>query len=159
MRRTVTALVIATLAISLTGCGAGNNASTRQVKQVTDGVEATINTNGNNIKLVNVLVVATTNGAGVLVGTIVNEMPTEDALLGVSINGVVATVTGTNTLAQNTPIIFEGASANSKAAVSALGATAGQRVAITMFFAHAGQVSVQALVRDASDIYAGVTSK
>ena len=159
MRRTVTALVIATLAISLTGCGAGNNASTRQVKQVTDGVEASINTNGNNIKLVNVLVVATADGAGVLVGTIVNEMPTEDALLGVSINGIIATVTGTNTLAQNTPIIFEGSSANSKAVIAALGAKAGQRVPITMFFAHAGQVSVQALVRDASDIYAGVTSK
>ncbi len=158
MRRTLTALLIATLAISLSGCGAGTSASTRNITQVTDGVEATISTNGNNIKLVNILVVATAQGAGVLVGTVVNSLPAEDALLGVAINGQVATVTGTNALAQNTPIIFEGASANSKAVVAALGAKAGEHVQVTMFFAHAGEVTVQALIRDQRDTYAGITA-
>lgn len=158
MRRTLTALLIALLAISLSGCGAGTNAATRNINQVTDGSEAAITSDGNNIKLVNILVVATAEGAGVLVGTVVNSMPTEDALLGVAINSQVATVTGTNSLAQNSPIIFEGPSANAKAVVAALGAEAGQSVPVTMFFAHGGQVNLQAIIRDQRDTYAGVTA-
>jgi hypothetical protein len=117
MRRVLTALLIATLTVSLSGCGAGLNAETRNLKQVTDGVEATVNTDGNNIKVVNLLVVETAQGAGVIVGTLVNSMDQEDALLGLAINGQIATVTGTSTLAKNTPVIFEGPSANAKAVV------------------------------------------
>jgi len=158
MRRLVTAFLIALLTISLTGCGAGLNASTRNIKQVTDGVEATVNTDGNNIKVVNLLVVETAQGAGVLVGTLVNSLDQEDALLGVAINGQVATVTGSNVLAKNKPVIFEGPTANAKAVVLALGAKAGQSVQVTMFFARAGEVSVQAIIRDQRDDYAGITS-
>jgi len=158
MRRILTAFLIATLTISLTGCGAGLNASTRNIKQVTDGVEATVNTDGNNIKVVNLLVVETAQGAGVLVGTLVNSLDQEDALLGVAINGQVATVTGSNVLAKNKPVIFEGPSANIKAVVPVLGAKAGQSVQVTMFFARAGEVSVQAIIRDQRDDYAGITS-
>jgi hypothetical protein len=158
MRRVVTAFMIALLTISLTGCGAGLNAETRNLKQVTDGVEATVNTDGNNIKVVNLLVVETADGAGVLVGTLVNSMDQEDALLGVAINGQIANVTGSNVLAKNKPVIFEGPSANIKAVVPVLGAKAGQRVQVTMFFARAGEVSVQAIIRDQRDDYAGITA-
>jgi hypothetical protein len=158
MRRVVTAFLIATLTISLTGCGAGLNASTRNIKQVTDGVEATVNTDGNNIKVVNLLVVETAQGAGVLVGTLVNSLDQEDALLGVAINGQVATVTGSNVLAKNKPVIFEGPSANIKAVVPVLGAKAGESIQITLFFARAGEVSVQAIIRDQRDDYAGITA-
>ncbi|TRZ56727.1 MAG: hypothetical protein D4S00_03920 [Streptomycetaceae bacterium] len=157
MRRTGIALMALTLALSLTACGAGFNASTRQVKQVTDGVESSITTNGNLIKLLNVLVVETADGTGVLVGTIVNDHPTEDALLGVAINGVVTKITGTSTLAQNLPIRFEGPSANAKAVAPALNATVGSHVSVSMFFAQAGEITVTAIVRDQSDVYAGVT--
>jgi len=158
MRRVVTAFLIALLTISLSGCGAGLNAETRNLKQVTDGVEAAITTNGNNIKVVNLLIVETAAGAGVLVGTLVNSMDQEDTLLGLAINGQVATLTGTNALAKNTPVIFEGPSANAKAVVPVLGAKAGQRVQVTMFFARAGEVSVQAIIRDQRDDYAGITA-
>ena len=158
MRRALTALLIATLTISLSGCGAGLNAETRKLKQVTDGVEATVNTDGNNIKVVNLLVVETAEGAGVLVGTIVNSLDQEDALLGVAINGQIASLTGSNVLAKNKPVIFEGPSATIKAVVPALGAKAGQRVQVTMFFARAGEVSVQAIIRDQRDDYAGITA-
>jgi len=158
MPRVVTAFLIATLTISLTGCGAGLNASTRNIKQVTDGVEATVNTDGNNIKVVNLLVVETAQGAGVLVGTLVNSLDQEDALLGVAINGQVATVTGSNVLAKNKPVIFEGPSANIKAVVPVLGAKAGESIQITLFFARAGEVSVQAIIRDQRDDYAGITA-
>ena len=158
MRRLVTAFLIALLSISLTGCGAGLNASTRNIKQVTDGVEATVNTDGNNIKVVNLLVVETAQGAGVLVGTLVNSLDQEDALLGVAINGQVATVTGSNVLAKNKPVIFEGPSANIKAVVQSLGAKAGESIQITLFFARAGEVTVQAVIRDQRDDYAGITA-
>ena len=158
MRRVLTALLIAALSISLSGCGAGLNAETRNIKQVTDGVEATVNTEGNKIKIVNLLVVETAEGAGVLVGTLVNSMDQEDTLLGVAINGQVATVTGTNTLAKNTPVIFEGPSTNAKAVVPVLGAEAGQSIQVRMFFARAGEVIVQAIIRDQRDDYSGITA-
>ena len=158
MRRVVTAFLIALLTISLSGCGAGLNAETRNLKQVTDGAEAAITTNGNNIKVVNLLIVETAAGAGVLVGTLVNSMDQEDTLLGLAINGQVATLTGTNALAKNTPVIFEGPRANAKAVVPLLGAKAGQSVQVTLFFARAGEVTVQAIIRDQRDDYAGITA-
>ena len=158
MRRVVTAFLIALLTISLSGCGAGLNAETRNLKQVTDGVEAAITTNGNNIKVVNLLIVETAAGAGVLVGTLVNSMDQEDTLLGLAINGQVATLTGTNALAKNTPVIFEGPRANAKAVVPVLGAKAGESIQVTLFFARAGEVAVQAIIRDQRDDYAGITA-
>lgn len=158
MRRTGIALLTLTLALSLTACGAGFNASTREMKQVTDGVEASISTNGNLIKLLNIVVVETADGTGVLVGTVINSMASEDALLGVSINGVVASLTGTNSLPQNSPIYFEGESANAKAILPGLNVKAGQHVPVTMFFARAGEITVLAIVRDQRDDFAGVTA-
>jgi hypothetical protein len=158
MRRTGIAVLSITLALSLTACGAGFNASTRQVKQVTDGVEGTISTNDNLVKAVNILIVATNDGAGVLVGTIINSRPTEDALLGVAINGVVATVTGNSSLKQNSPITFEGDSANAKAVVPALNLKAGTHVQVTMFFARAGELTVSTLVYSQSEKYEAVTA-
>jgi len=158
MPRVVTAFLIALLTISLSGCGAGLNAETRNLKQVTDGVEAAITTNGNNIKVVNLLIVETAAGAGVLVGTLVNSMDQEDTLLGLAINGQVATLTGINALAKNTPVIFEGPRANAKAVVPVLGAKAGESIQVTLFFARAGEVTVQAIIRDQRDDYAGITA-
>jgi len=51
-RTIVTPLVIVALALSLTGCGAGSNASTRLIKKVTDGQEGGINKDDNNISYV-----------------------------------------------------------------------------------------------------------
>ena len=147
MRRTGIAILTLTLVLSLTACGAGLNASTREMKQVTDGVEASISNNGNLIKLLNIVVVETSDGTGVLVGTVINTLAAEDALLGVAINGVVATVTGTNSLPQNTPIYFEGDRANAKAILPGLNAKAGQHVPVTMFFARAGEITVLAIVQ------------
>jgi hypothetical protein len=158
MRRTISTLVIAALAVSLTGCGAGNNASTRQVNQVTDGVEARITKDGNNIKIVNLLVVAAPGGNAVLVGTIVNNGDNDDSLLGVAINGSTANYSGNSVLPKNTPIIFEGDRANAKAVLAGFGGSAGSHVKVGLFFARAGEVNVEAIVRDTRDDYAGVTA-
>lgn len=156
MRRVLSALAIASLALSLTGCGAGLNASTRQITQVTDGAEAQIIGDGNNIRVVNLLVVAAGGGTGVLVGTIVNAADEEDSLLGVAINGSVLTYTGKNVLPKNSPIIFEGDRANAKAVLTGFGAKAGTNVSVTMFFARAGEVTRNVLVRENKDEYAGI---
>ena len=157
MRRVLSALAIASLALSLTGCGAGLNASTRQITQVTDGAEAQIIGDGNNIRVVNLLVISAGGGTGVLVGTIVNAADEEDSLLGVAINGSVLTYTGKNVLPKNSPIIFEGDSANAKAVLTGFGAKAGTNVSVTMFFARAGEVTRNVLVRENKDEYAGIT--
>ena len=158
MRRILSAVVISTLALSLTGCAAGFNASTRNITQVTDGAEASIISTENNIRVVNLLVVAAEGGTGVLVGTIVNAQETEDSLLGVAINGTVLTYTGKNNLPQNSPIIFEGDSANAKAVITGFGAQPGTHVNVTLFFARAGEITKDVIVRDNTDEYAGVTS-
>ena len=157
MRRTLSALAIASLAVSLTGCGAGLNAETRRIAQVTDGSEASIISTENNIRVVNLLVVAAEGGTGVLVGTVVSASENEDALLGVAINGTVAQYTGKNTLPKNSPIIFEGPSANAKAVLPGFGAKAGTHVRVTMFFARAGEITKDVIVRENKDEYAGVT--
>ncbi len=101
--------------------------------------------------------VAAEGGTGVLVGTIVSASDNEDALLGVAINGTVAQLTGKNTLPKNSPIIFEGPSANAKAVLAGFGAVPGTHVRVTMFFARAGEITKDVIVRDNTDEYSGVT--
>jgi copper(I)-binding protein len=158
LKRTLSVITIFALSVSLTGCGAGLNASTRQITQVTDGVEANVINDQNNLRVVNLLVVATADQNAVLVGTIVNAKDAPDTLLGVAINGTVATLTGTTTLLRNAPVIFEGDSANAKAVSPGFTLPAGVQTSITLFFARAGEITVEALVRGATDIYANVTS-
>jgi copper(I)-binding protein len=157
-KRALSVITIFALSVSLTGCGAGLNAATRQITQVTDGVEAYVINEQNNIRVVNLLVVATADQSAVLVGTIVNAKDAPDTLLGVAINGIVATLTGTTTLLKNAPVVFEGEIANAKAVASGFTVPAGVQTSVTLFFARAGEVTVDALVREAADIYANVTS-
>lgn len=158
MRRIFSAVVISTLALSLTGCAAGFNAATRDISQVTDGAEASIISTENNIRVVNLLVIAAESGTGVLVGTIVNAQETEDSLLGVAVNGTVMTYTGKNKLPQNSPIIFEGDSANAKAVITGFSAQPGTHVNVTMFFARAGEITKDVIVRDNTEEYLSITS-
>ena len=66
------ALITSALALSLTACaGAGPDAATRMIKRVTDGNEAIVKTNGNDLSISNLLLVATEDGSAVVVGTIV----------------------------------------------------------------------------------------
>jgi|APCry1669189034_1035192.scaffolds.fasta_scaffold109351_2 hypothetical protein len=150
-------LVIASLS-TLTACGAGENAASRNIKKVTDGAETTVTTATSDLKLRGFLVVAQPDGSGVLVGTIVNANETSDSLLGVAINNSLATVTAaTREISQSTPMIFEGDSANAKAVVLAAGIKAGSSVEISFFFKDAGVITVSAIARDKRDTYAGVT--
>jgi hypothetical protein len=151
------AITAAALALSLTSCGYGPNAATRLIKRVTDGAEATVTTNGSNLSISNLLLVATEDGSAVVVGTIVNYMDEADALLGISAAGTTATLTGEQNLLRDKPIRFEGDSANAKAVFAGVGAQAGRNVELQLAFARAGVVAVNVIIRDKRDDYAGVT--
>ena len=144
----LTALVI--IATTITGCGSGQNAATRTIKQVTDGVEA----ESAGIKLRNVLIVKTATAEGVLVATVINTSDETDSIVGVAIGGAMTNlVAKSNELKKNKPIIFVGDSANADASIPVLNTSAGERIDITFTFAKAAAVTVDALVVNGEGIY------
>ena len=158
MRRTITTISALLIATSLTACGAGQNAATRNISKVTDGVEKSITQNGSAIKIVNLLLVATETGDAVVVGTIVNQGAEPDQLLGIAVGSSTATITGETKLMQNVPIRFEGESANAKAVFAGVSAAPGRHVKLTLGFARAGMVTAEVIIRDKRDAYKNVTS-
>ena len=159
LRKVAISFVIIASLSTLTACGAGQNAASRAITKVTDGAETEVVTATSNMKIRGFLLVAQPDGSAVLVGTIVNANSTPDSLLGISANNVLATLTSeSEVISENTPMIFEGDSANAKAVIPGLGVKAGNTVDISFFFETAGVVTVKAIMRDQRDTYAGVTS-
>ena len=147
LKRLAAVLIITTV---VTGCGAGQNAVTRNFKQVTDGVEA----QSAEIRLRNVLIVKTATNDAVLVGTLVNWSDTPDAITGISINNIPATLSaGSFDLVKNKPVIFVGDSANADAYIPGLSKVAGERIPVTFTFATAAPVTVDALVLNSEGFY------
>ena len=144
--------------ITLTSCGSGPNAETRKTNRVTDGAEAVINSDGSDIRVSNLVLVATEDGAAVLVGQIVNRADVADEILGITVGGVGATITGEKKLLSNKPIHFEGEQANAKAVFAGVNPVAGTTVDLMIGFARAGLVTTRVIIRDQRDIYAGITS-
>jgi hypothetical protein len=154
----VTTISIA-LALSLTSCyGSGPDAATRMVNRVTDGAEAVVNTDGSDIRVSNLLLVATEDGSAVVVGHIVNRALEGDQILGITVGGVAANLSGETKLLTNKPVHFEGEQANAKAVFAQVGAVAGNHVDLTIGFARAGLVTLRVIIRDKRDIYADVTT-
>jgi hypothetical protein len=151
------ALIASALALTLTGCGAGPNAETRLIKRVTDGNEVLLKENGNNISVSNLLLVALEDGSAVVIGTFVNYSEDNDSLVGLSVNGIPAVITGETTLKQNAPLRFEGDSATTKGVFNAVGAVAGVNIPLTLSFERAGDVTATVIVRDQRDDYKNVT--
>src|ERR1019366_8913353 len=140
--------------LALTGCGAsGSGAPTRNIKQVTDGVEA----QSGSIYVRDLLLVAQPDGSAALVATFVNEATTADALTGITVGGIPANLSAAPfNLVQNTPVIFSGDSANAVGIVPGLKVAAGTRVDVVVTFAHASSVTLNAIVRAKSDYFANV---
>ena len=143
----ISVFVLSTL---LTGCGAGQNASTRLIKQVTDGVEG----QANEIRIRNLLVVKQEDGAGVLIGTLVNWSDEADAITSITIEGQAAIITAkTLELKKNAPVIFVGDSANADAYVAQLNDVVGHRIPVVINFAKASPITLDALILQADGIY------
>jgi hypothetical protein len=140
-------LIISTV---VTGCGSGQNAVTRNFKQVTDGVEA----QSAEIRLRNVLIVKTDTNDAVLVGTLVSWSDESDAITGISINNIPATLSAPSfDLVKNKPVIFVGDSTNADAYIAGLNKVAGERIPVTFSFATAAPVTVDALVLNSEGFY------
>ena len=150
MRKKITVAATAVaLATSLTACGgAGQDAPTRMINQVTDGVDAKLASEGNLIVLRNIQVAVNEAGDASLVGTIVNQKNTKDALLALAINQMQIKLTAIPT-ALNQPVIFGGPTANAIATIPNSGLVAGNRTTVSFFFGLAGTVSVDALIVNA----------
>jgi hypothetical protein len=154
----VTTIAIA-LALSLSSCyGAGPDAETRKVNRVTDGAEAVIKDEDSDIRISNFLLVATEDGSAVVVGHIVNRSEVADELLGVSVGGAPASLTGETKLTTNKPLHFEGDLANVKAVFPGVSATPGTHVDVTIGFARAGLITVKAIIREKRGYYENITS-
>ena len=152
------ALITSALAFTLTGCfGAGPNAETRLIKRVTDGNEVILKENGANISVANLLLVATEDGSAVVIGTFVNYSEDNDSLVGLSVNGIPAVITGETTMKQNAPLRFEGDSATTKGVFNSVAAKAGVNIPLTLSFERAGDVTTNVIVRDQRDDYKNVT--
>ena len=142
-------LVLTILATTLTACGSGQTAETRMIKQVTDGVEA----QSAEIRLRNIKIVKNELSQGILVGTLVNWSDQADAITGINIGGIAATLSGVKfDLLKNKPITFVGDSANADA-FAQVSKVAGERIPITFTFATATPVTVDALVVAQDGIY------
>ena len=147
LKTLVAVLIISTV---VTGCGSGQNAVTRNFKQVTDGVEA----QSAEIRLRNVLIVKTATNDAVLVGTLVSWSDEPDAVTGISINNIPATLSAPIfDLVKNKPVIFVGDSANADAYIPGLSKVAGERIPVTFTFATAAPVTVDALVLNSEGFY------
>jgi len=146
--KTLAALLI--ISTVVTGCGSGQNAVTRNFKQVTDGVEA----QSAEIRLRHVLIVKTATNDAVLVGTLVSWSDEPDAITGISINNIPATLSvGSFELVKNKPVIFVGDSANADAYIPGLSKVAGDRIPVTFTFSTAAPVTVDALILNSEGVY------
>jgi hypothetical protein len=144
--------------VLLSGCGAGQNAATTKIARVTDGNEITIRENGSEIRVVNLTLVDTADGAAVVVATIVNQGSEPDQLLGFSVQGVQATLSGESALLPNKPLFFEGEQANAKAVFLGANPKPGTHVKVSIGFAKAGFVSADVIIRDKRDDFKNVIS-
>jgi hypothetical protein len=159
MKKVVVTTMTIALALSLSSCyGSGPSAETRMITRVTDGAEAVIKDDDSDIRVSNFLLVATEDGSAVVVGHIVNRSEVADELLGVSVGGAPAALSGETKLATNKPLHFEGELANVKAVFPGVNATPGTHVDVTIGFARAGLVTVKAIIREKRGYYANVTS-
>ena len=147
LKKLAAVLIISTV---VTGCGSGQNAVTRNFKQVTDGVEG----QSAEIRLRNVLIVKTAANDAVLVATLVNWSDESDAITGISINNIPATLSAPSfELVKNKPVIFVGDSANADAYTPGINNVAGERIPVTFNFATAAPVTVDALVVNSQGVY------
>jgi hypothetical protein len=153
LKSAISALFGGLLVVVLTGCSAsGPDALTRNLRQVTDGVEGV----SGSIKALNVLLVTQEDGSAVLVGTFVNTSEDRDAITSITANGIVGEISVSTLDQYSGPAIFEGESKNSSARFVGLNAKASQLVNLEISFATAAPMKLSALVRAKAEEYANV---
>ena len=71
LRKVAIGLIVVASLSTLTACGAGETAASRNITKVTDGAETEVMTDTSALKLRGFLLVAQPDGGAVLVGTII----------------------------------------------------------------------------------------
>lgn len=154
LKSAISAFFGALLVVALTGCAAGPDAVTRNLRQVTDGVEGV----SGSIKALNVLLVTQEDGSAVLVGTFVNSGEERDAITSITANGILGEISVSTLDQYSGPAIFEGDSKNSSARFPGLNARASDHVELEVSFRTAAPMKLSALVRAKAAEYANVGS-
>ena len=154
LKSAISAFFGALLVVALTGCAAGPDAMTRNLRQVTDGVEGV----SGSIKALNVLLVTQEDGSAVLVGTFVNTSETNDEITSIVANGIVGEISVSPLVQYTGPAIFEGESKNSSARFPGLNARVSDHVELEVSFRTAAPMKLSALVREKAAEYANVGS-
>ncbi len=154
LKSAISAFFGALLVVALTGCAAGPDAMTRNLRQVTDGVEGV----SGSIKALNVLLVTQEDGSAVLVGTFVNSGEERDAITSITANGILGEISVSTLDQYSGPAIFEGDSKNSSARFPGLNARASDHVELEVSFRTAAPMKLSALVRAKAAEYANVGS-
>jgi hypothetical protein len=154
LKSAISAFFGALLVVALTGCAAGPDAMTRNLRQVTDGVEGV----SGSIKALNVLLVTQEDGSAVLVGTFLNTSETNDEITSITANGIVGEISVSPLVQYTGPAIFEGESKNSSARFSGLNARVSDHVELEVSFRTAAPMKLSALVRAKATEYANVGS-
>ncbi len=148
------ALILTATSVALTGCGAtGVESPTRNMRQVTDGVEG----QSGSIKARNILLVAQPDGSAVLVGTLVNTGNDSDAIASIDVNGTAAKIDpAQNELIKHRPVTFSGDTATAKATFAGINAVPGTRVTLTINFVAGAPIKLNALIVEKSGYYESV---
>ena len=144
-RRITVAITAVAFATTLTACGPGNDAPTRLIQQVTNGVEANVKTDETLIYVRNIYISLNQAGDASLIGTIINQKEKEDALIALAINNQEIKIDPLPAKL-NKPIIFGGPSSNASASLPAAGLIAGHRYPVSLFFGVSGSVTLDAIV-------------
>lgn len=139
-------LLLTISAVTLTGCGAtGADSPTRNIRQVTDGVEG----QSGSIVIRNLYLVAKADGTADLIAYFVNQGMASDAISSIEINGNKAVIDpAQNELINNRPVIFGGPTATAKATFAGINPVAGYRVDVTVNFLAASPVKLNALITE-----------
>jgi hypothetical protein len=162
MRRFIPAAIVFTIIsfsfVLTSNQGSGPLAATSQITRVTDGAEAHINTNGSNLRINGVVLVAQADGSAVLTGSIVNRAEDPDQFLGAAINGTQGNFSGAKLLTTHNPIHLFGEYENAKIVFDGLNAVPGKFVNVTFGFAEAGIASLNVMVVEKSGVYENISS-
>ena len=145
-RRIAGALIALSSVALLTGCGAtGNDAPTRNIRQVTDGKDF----ESGDIKVRNLQIILNEDGTGSLVGTFINSGGSSDAITAIAVGTTpVALSTPIIQLAPESPVIFGGPTSNATGDIKGIDLVAGKHATVNIAFGTADAVSSDVLIKN-----------
>jgi copper(I)-binding protein len=148
-------VVVALACCTLTGCAADFGAQTNQPYQPGVGTDDRSGT----VFVLNALVVANTNGDGTLVGTLINEAKSNDALVSVTAHDAKGAQITTTQLPQPIPLDSQIAvklQTGGQVRLTGNGVQLGSFVTVTFSFQQAAPISVEVPIVPNGPIYKGI---